>query len=74
MKYSDKEKELFSSLGVGDLMEVFNPPRLYRTAMALAFSGNREGKDVESLRRCVKSLDNCSPYRLTEGFDALISL
>lgn len=74
MKYSVKEKELFSSLGVGHLVEAFNPPKLYRTAMTLAFSSNREGKDVESLRRCIKAVDNCFPYRLTEEFDALISL
>lgn len=74
MRYSTKEKELFDSLGMGHLTETINPPHLYKTAAVLAFSDGREGKDVDSLRRCVRALEQCSPYRLTEEFDALISL
>ena len=75
-KYSEKEKQLFSSLGFSRLMEVFdNEPKLYHEVSLQVFIEGRSGKCVDSLRRCLQSIRSLNGiYRLTPEFDNLIEL
>lgn len=73
--YSQKEQDLFISLGFENLLDVIDvPPSLYEIVAIDCFSKNLTGKSVDSLRRCVTALNVCNPYRMTDEFDALIQL
>ena len=73
--YSQKEQIMFTNLGFGHLLDVIScPPNLYEIVAKVCFYEDRKGKDVESLRRCVRAVENCNPYRMTEEFDALIDV
>jgi len=76
-QYSDKELQLFEYFGFGKLLvndgdERIAAPVIYRMLVEKAFADNMQGPEVESLRRCFNALQQCSPYRLTEEWDALI--
>lgn len=72
--FSDKEKEMFLSLDLANLMH-FDPAIVYRMAVEKAFLNNLKGKHIESLRRTAKVfLTGSKPYRMTSEFDSLISL
>lgn len=74
MAYSEKEKNLFVSLGYEDMLNLHvEPITLYRIASEKAFLTGDEGALIGSLRRCFKAVLEANPYRLTEEFDDLIS-
>jgi hypothetical protein len=73
--YSEKEQIMFTNLGFGHLLDVILfPPKLYTIAAKVCAYENRQGRNVESLHRCVHAIENCNPYRMTEEFDALIDV
>lgn len=73
--YSQKEQDLFRSLGYENLMSIIDiPPNLYSIAAIECFVSDLSGKSVDSLRRCLKAIHNLHPYRLTDEFDSLIEL
>ena len=77
--YSEKEQQLFTSLGYEDLMDVVDiPPTLYNMAAMACFIENRTGKPVDSLRRCLRAIQGSYSeeliFRLTPEFDRLIDL
>lgn len=74
--YSEKEIEMFISLGLGDKIKFFaeNPVQMYNLAVERCFVNNLTGVNVESLRRCVIALNKCKVYRGTQEWDDLIEL
>jgi hypothetical protein len=72
--YSERERALFKALGFDHNLEMFNPPSLYKMIAVKCFADNSQGPEVDSLRRCVSAIENCSPYRMTFEFDSLINL
>lgn len=74
MKYSKKEKELFSSLACQDLMQQ-EPYVAYRTVAEFCFLSDYKGPSVDSVRRCLNALiSSKGPRRLTNAFDSLIEI
>lgn len=72
--YSEKEKELFSSLACQDLLNQ-EPYVAYRTAAEFCFLSDYKGKSVDSVRRCLNALiSSKGPHRLTAAFDSLIEI
>ena len=74
-QYSQKEQELFTTLGYKDLLTQ-EPVVLYRMVALNLFKENSYTKEflIESVRRCLNAIDNGTPYRLTKEFDELILL
>jgi hypothetical protein len=73
--FSTKEVALFEALGFNDLLEAsVEPVTLYEIAAREAFLKGAEGKEVQSLRRCLRAIQEGSPYRMTQEFDSLIEL
>ena len=70
-QYSQKEQELFTTLGYKDLLTQ-EPVVLYRMVALNLFKQNKTGVLVDSVRRCLNVIDDGKPYRLTEEFDKLI--
>lgn len=50
------------------------PPTVLDMVAMEVFLDNKQGPAVESLRRCINAVRNCSPYRMTSEYDALITL
>lgn len=72
--YSEKEKELFSSLACEDLLNQ-EPYVAYRTAAEFCFLSDYRGPSVDSVRRCLNALiTSKGPHRLTGAFDSLIEI
>jgi hypothetical protein len=71
MKYSDKEQQLINALHFGDFLNQ-EPLTTYRTLALHCFSKGLQGSLAESVRRCYNSLQEGTPYRLTQEFDDLI--
>ena len=71
IQYSQKEQELFTSLGYKDLLTQ-EPVVLYRMVAINLFKQGKTGDLVDSVRRCLNAIDNGTPYRLTKEFDDLI--
>jgi len=71
--YSEKEIKLIETFGYGDLLSV-NAPSLYRMMAEKAFIADMKGPHVESLRRCMKAIQECKIYRLTKEWDDLIQM
>lgn len=69
---SKKEQFMFAQLGFGHLMHILTETALYRMAVEEHFIKNTQNKYADSLRRCYKAIQSCSPYRLTKEFDDLI--
>jgi hypothetical protein len=76
MSYSQKEIALAKFFSYEDLMynDTITPSTLYAMMMKSAFLHNYKGEAVESLRRCIKAIDECNPYRETKEWDDLIEL
>jgi len=72
--YSEKEKLLFKYFSLDHLMVQLNPITLYRMAGERAFLDKMEGPEVDSLRRCIIASNNCSVYRVSPEWDAMIEL
>jgi len=70
--YSEKEIKLFTFFGYGDILDHLIAPVIYRMCVEKAFIDNMIGPEVDSLRRCVKSLYNCKVYRMTPEWDSMI--
>lgn len=50
------------------------PPEVLKLVAMECFLENKQGKAVDSLRRCVRANRNCDPYRMTPEYEALIEL
>ncbi len=50
------------------------PPTVLDCVVMEVFLENKQGPEVDSLRRCVKALKNSELYRMTPEYDALIQL
>jgi hypothetical protein len=72
-EYSKKEQLLFEQLGYSDMLAQ-EPVVLYRMIALNLFKQYCRGVLVDSVRRCLKAIDDGAPYRLTEEFDNLIEL
>jgi hypothetical protein len=73
---SEKERKLMIAHGMEYLLDnvAIDPITLYRMAMRNAFLNNKGGKADESLRNCIRAIDNGKPFRMTPEWDALIDL
>ena len=78
MMYSDKERKLLNWFDIPDAVidcSSCAAPTLYRMAVENAYLDQYTyGCETESLRRCAKALRDCSVYRLTPEWDAMIDL
>lgn len=72
IEYSEKEKALIDSFGFSHMIAYDYPYALYRIIAEDCFINNKTGKNVESLRRILSALRNCTVYRMTKEFDDLI--
>lgn len=76
--YSDQEIRMFKDLSWGYLFEgtfVDNPVEvwpMYRMAAEKAFIENTQGPAVEALRKGIRAMTECKPYRRTPEFEELI--
>lgn len=77
--YSEQEIILFNDLGWSYLFEgtfidnPIEPWAMYRMAVEGAFINNAQGLAVEALRKGMKAMMDCKPYRRTPEFEELIS-
>jgi len=67
-----KEDLLIEYFGMGHLIRVVPIINILQMIGRDCFIENRQGVEVDSLRRCLKAIDNCSPYRRTEEYENLI--
>lgn len=51
-----------------------SPTRIFDMVAMDCFLDNKQGKAVDSLRRCLYNLKNCKIYRNTKEWDDLIQL
>ena len=52
----------------------FNEPTVLDILGKECFLEERKGPAVDSLRRCLKAISECKPYRKTKEYDDLIQL
>jgi hypothetical protein len=77
-EYSDQEIRMFRDLGWSYLFEgkyVDHPIAvwaMYKMAVEKAFINNNQGPEVEALRKGMKAITECKPYRNTPEFEELI--
>jgi hypothetical protein len=79
--YSEKEFKMIQACSPhwADIVErnvdseVF-PVKILELVGMECFIENKTGKAVDSLRRCLKAMRDCSPYRETPEYEALIEL
>lgn len=74
-KYSESEQRLIRSIsehwsGIISKTDI-NPPSLYGILAMECFEQNKVGPETDALRRVIKSLRECKPWRLTPEFDEL---
>ena len=79
MKFSEKEKRLLRHFGfvnwvLDDKSDSITEVFAYRQIAYECFVNGVDPntKESQSLRRCCKALDKCTPYRMTPEWDALI--
>ncbi len=79
--YSEKEFQMISELSptwakviTEDRDSSVMPPKVLDLVALECFVKRKEGKAVDSLRRCVNALHTCKPYRMTPAYEALIEL
>lgn len=73
--YSEREKALIKFFGMGHLLDRdVEPSMVYTMMMEKAFIEKMQGVEVDSLRKCIKSLHDCKVYRGTPAWDAMIEL
>lgn len=71
-EYSQEELRLFEHFGYLDLATSMMAPALYRICVEKAFLDNIQGPAVDALRRGAKAINDCTPYRMTREFNALV--
>ena len=73
---SAQEEKMFINLGFVDILNLkvsgYSVTALYKGATEKCFVEKMEGPYVESLRRCLKALQESTPVRHSDEFDALI--
>jgi hypothetical protein len=74
-EYSESELKLIGSIN-GHWLNIvqktyLDPTSLYRILAMECFEQNRVGPETDALRRVIKSLRECKPWRLTPEFDEL---
>lgn len=72
---SDKEVLLFKKLGFEKDINDYDANYIiwfYRIVCEKCFLENRQGMEVDSLRRCMIAINSRNPYRKTKAFDDLI--
>lgn len=75
IEFSQKELKLFERLGyLHFVKDIQDPLTIYRICAEKVFMSNKQGPEVDSIRRCLKAMYDFSPHRLTEEWDALIQL
>ena len=76
--YSDQEIRMFKDLGwtylfegtfIENTVEVWT---MYRMAAEKAFINDAKGQAVEALRKGIRAMTECKPYRRTPEFEELI--
>ena len=71
--YTKREVKLIKMFDLEHLIEdVDNPYALFRMCVEVCFLKNMQGPHVEALRRAYKAMKDCSVYRHTEAFEALL--
>lgn len=78
-EYSKKEMKMIRSISpnIADLAEsneTLSPVTILEMTARQAFIDDVKGPAVESLRRCMKSIRDCNPYRNTPEYEQLIQL
>lgn len=73
--YSEAERRLISKLSnhwinVIDKTSI-TPHRLYEILATEVFIENKQGPEIEALRKVMKACLDCKPYRMTPEFDEL---
>ena len=71
--YSVKEQAMFKILDCDHMLDA-EPWVAYKAAESICFRLNKQGPAVDSLRRCVNALHNCTCYRMSQAWDAMITL
>ena len=70
-----KELEMFRSLGYSYQLNMpVSVVEFYKMIAEKCFIHDVRGVDVDSLRRCLRAIINCNPYRKTQEFDDLIKV
>lgn len=73
--YSDAEWKLVKFFGMENVAWTIDSPiTVYRMMGEKAFLADMKGPEVEALRRCIHAINNCTIYRNTHEWDALINL
>lgn len=79
--YSEKELRMIEELSPFWIKLIkegkadsFMPPDILKMVAMDSFLEKKEGKAVDSLRRCIKAIQRCDPYRMTPEYEALIDL
>jgi hypothetical protein len=74
-EYSEAEKKLISAISphwsIIASQTSIDPWAMYKILMENCFIENRQGPEIEALRRVVTALSKCTPYRMTPEFDKL---
>lgn len=76
--YSEQEIKLFKDLGwtylfTGSYVEnPIEPWAMYQIAAEQAFINNLQGPIIDALRKGIKAITECKPYRKTPEFEELI--
>jgi len=74
-QFSHAEKQLIRQVSPRWLSLIgrtdINPPTLYRILVVECFCEKRQGPEIEALRRVMRAIETCNPYRMTPEFDKL---
>jgi hypothetical protein len=77
-EYSEQEFVLISALSpnwTNVIKETYiSPLELYKILAIECFLSNRQGPEVDALRRGLAALQSCSIYRMTSEFDELVRI
>ena len=71
-EYSKKELALIRYFKLEAMLETIFPPIVYREMALVAFITDDQSIFAESVRRCIRALSDCTAYRTTPEFEALI--
>jgi hypothetical protein len=77
-EYSEQELALISALSshwANTVKKTYiSPLELYEILAVECFLSNRQGPEVDALRRGLAALESCKIYRMTKEFDELIRI
>lgn len=68
----DRELLLIKFFGLGHLDRCINRIDILEIIGRRCFIEDHRGMEVDSVRRCLQAIHNCSPFRETEEYDKLI--